>query len=76
MYIDVQVMYSLLFSAFNETLILSTDFRNILKNKSHEDPLGVELFHAGGRKLRVPFRNFAKAPKELMRCVCVFVPSW
>jgi hypothetical protein len=50
MYIGPRVKCSLFLSDFNENLILLTDFENSSNTKFHEIlPMGVELFHVGGR---------------------------
>ena len=73
MYSGVQVKYPLLLSDFNETWILSTDFRKKKWNmKFHEDPSSesrvVPCRQADGRpdmmKMIFDFRNFANAPKN------------
>ena len=74
MYIGLYVKYSLFLSAFNETRILSTEFRqnNQISNFMNIRPVGDELFHADRRmdrhtdmaKLIDPFRNFANAHKK------------
>ena len=61
----------ILFSDFNETRILSTDFfkNTQISNFMKSRPVGAELFDADGRtdmaKLIVAFRNCANAPEEL-----------
>jgi hypothetical protein len=74
MYIGLHVKCPLFLSDFNETCILSTEFRKTLKYQISKKirPLGAELFHADRRtkhkaKLTVAFGNFAKVPKNWQR---------
>jgi hypothetical protein len=69
-YIGLHVKYPLFLSDFNEAVIFSTDFRNILIPKFMKiRPVAEELFHVDGRtdaqtditKLIVAFRRFAKS---------------
>ena len=78
------------FSDFNETWVLSKDFRKILKYQiSWKPSVGTELFNAdrqtGMAKLIVAFRNFAYSPKKTMnaddgnrddvlQCACASLP--
>jgi hypothetical protein len=77
MYIGIHVKYPLFLSDFNETRILSTDFRKILISHLMKiRVVGAELFHEGGRtdrqtdrqtdmtKLIVGFGNFSNASKN------------
>jgi hypothetical protein len=70
MYIGLHVKYSLFLADFNETLILSTDFRknHQISNFMKIRPVGDELLMRMDRrtdmtKLIVAFRNLAKALK-------------
>ena len=70
-YVGLHVKYPLFFSDFNESLILSTDFRKTIKYQislKKTIPMEAELFHAdrrtGKTKLKVSFRNFANATKN------------
>jgi hypothetical protein len=66
----LHVKNTLLLSDFNETLIISTDFRKNVKIQNFVKVPSVvaESFHADGQrdttKLIVAFRNFANAPKK------------
>jgi len=70
MYIVLHVKYPLLWSGFNKTWILSTDFRKIFQyqiscKSAHWKPScskGTDM-----TKLIVGFRNFANAPKMPMK---------
>jgi hypothetical protein len=66
MYIGLHVMYPMFLTNFNETWILSLDFRERLK--FHENPprgsRGVPCGWTDMKKLIVAFRNFAKAPEK------------
>jgi len=74
-YIGLHVKYLLFSSDFKETVIFSTDFRNIPKYQSSWKSVQWQTscsIRAGGRtdgqtdvtKLIVAFRRFAKAPKK------------
>ena len=58
MYIGLHVKYPLFLSEFNETRILSTDFRKILISHLMKiRVVGAELFHEGGRTDRQTDRH-------------------
>ena len=68
MYIGLHIKYTLLFSDFNENLIVDRFSKNTqIPNFMKIRPVGAELFHADRRtdmtKLIVAFRNFSNAPK-------------
>ena len=77
MYIDHHVKCRLFLSDCNETWILSTVFRKILKFQIVRkiNPVGAEFFHADGQtdmmKLIAAFRNFAKARTSISRLCLV-----
>jgi hypothetical protein len=67
----LNVKDQLFFYDFNETLIFWTDFRKKTQISGFIKipPVEVELFHADGqtdmKRLIVPCRNFANAPKKV-----------
>jgi hypothetical protein len=69
MYIDLQVIFPLFLSDFNETWISSTHFEKYTNTAYYKIRLvGTELFHADRRtdmtKLMVAFSNFAIGPTK------------
>ena len=74
-YIGIHVQYTLLLSDFNETWIISPDFRTILiENFMKIHPVGAELYYAESRpdmmKLLVTFRSTANATKSVQNVAC------
>ena len=73
MYIEFHVKCLSLLYGFNESWIFSTDFQNLntlISIFMKIRPLGADMFRAGTQtgmtKLRVAFRKFAKANKNLL----------
>jgi hypothetical protein len=78
MYLRFHSKYLLFFSYFNETWILSTEFRKVLNTKLYKNPSRVNRVVPFGRtdrqidmtELIIAFRNFAKAPKNAYNFTC------
>jgi len=66
----LQLKYTSFLSDFNETWIFPSFSKNTqISNFMKIRRVGTEFFHAGGRadtKLTVAFRNFVKAPKNIL----------
>jgi hypothetical protein len=81
MYIGLHVKYSLFLSDFNESWILSTDFRKMLKyqiswTSVRWEPSGsmrTDGQKADTTKLVVAFRNSANAPNNTYKITCLWL---
>jgi hypothetical protein len=78
-YVGLHVKYPSFLSGFNETGILTTDFRKISNIKFHENPSSgsgaVPCGPTDMTTLLVAFRSSANAPKNAKQQNCLFVKT-